>query len=46
MRHIYFEETMHLYSIQRLKCGWGLPTVVEVPKVGYWMVEGWDTSEP
>ena len=46
MRHIYFEETTHLYNIQRLKRAQGLPTVVDVPKVGYWKVEGWDTSEP
>ena len=46
MRHIYFEETTHLYNIQRLKRAQGLPTVVEVPRVGYWMVDGWDTSEP
>ena len=46
MRHIYFEETTHLYNIQRLKRAQGLATVVEVPRVGYWVVEGWDTSEP
>lgn len=46
MRHIYFEETTHLYNIQRLKRAQGLSAVVEVPKVGYWVVEGWDRSEP
>ncbi|MCH8205704.1 MAG: hypothetical protein IH956_01730 [Chloroflexi bacterium] len=46
MRHIYFEETTHLYNIQRLKRAQGLATAVEVPRVGYWVVEGWDTSEP
>ena len=46
MRHIYYEETTHLYNIQRLKRAQGLPTVVEVPRVGYWMVDGWDRSEP
>ena len=46
MRHIYFEETTHLYNIQRLKRAQGLPTVVEAPRVGYWVVDGWDTSEP
>ena len=46
MRHIYFEETTHLYNIQRLKRAQGLPTVVEVPRVGYWVVDGWDRSEP
>ena len=45
-RHMYFEETTHLYNIQRLKRAQGLPTVVEVPRVGYWMLEGWDRSEP
>ena len=46
MRHIYFEETTHLYNIQRLKRAQGLSTVVEVPRVGYWVVDGWDRSEP
>ena len=46
MRHIYFEETTHLYNIQRLKRAQGLPTVVDLPRVGYWVVDGWDRSEP
>ena len=46
LRHMYFEETTHLYNIQRLKRAQGLPTVVDVPDVGYWIVEGWDRSEP
>ena len=46
MRHVYFEETTHLYNIQRLKRAQGLPTVVEVPRVGYWILDGWDRSEP
>ena len=46
MRHIYFEETTHLYNIQRLKKAQGLAAVVEVPRVGYWIVDGWDRSEP
>ena len=46
MRHVYYEEITHLYNIQRLKRAQGLPTVVEVPRVDYWVVEGWDTSEP
>ena len=45
-RHMYFEETTHLYNIQRLKRAQGLPTVSEVPEVGYWMLDGWDRSEP
>lgn len=45
-RHMYFEETTHLYNIQRLKRAQGLTTVVDVPRVGYWMLDGWDRSEP
>ena len=45
-RHMYFEETTHLYNIQRLKRAQGLSTVVDVPKVGYYMLDGWDRSEP
>jgi hypothetical protein len=45
VRHIYFEETTHLYNIQRLKRAQGLGTVVEVPHVGYWILNGWDRSE-
>ena len=45
VRHIYFEETTHLFNIQRLKRAQGLSTVSDVPKVGYWAVEGWDVSE-
>ena len=44
-RHMYFEETTHLYNIQRLKRAQGLPTVVDVPRVGYWALDGWDRSE-
>lgn len=46
IRHLYFEEITHLYNIQRLKRAQGLPPVVDLPRVGYWAVEGWDTSEP
>ena len=46
MRHIYFEEITHLYNIQRLKRAQGLPGVVDLPRVGYWVVDGWDRSEP
>jgi hypothetical protein len=46
LRHIYFEETTHLYNIQRLKRAQGLPAVVEVPHVGYWVLDDWDRSEP
>ena len=46
LRHIYFEETTHLYNIQRLKRAQGLSTIVEAPRVGYWVLDGWDRSEP
>ena len=46
MRHIYFEQITHLYNIQRLKRAQGLPTVVDLPRVGYWVQNGWDRSEP
>ena len=46
MRHMYFEEITHLYNIQRLKRAQGLQAVVDVPKVGYWVLDGWDRSEP
>ncbi len=45
-RHMYFEETTHLYNIQRLKRAQGLQATVDVPRVGYWVLEGWDRSEP
>ncbi len=45
MRHIYFEETTHLFNIQRIKRAQGLPTVSDVPKIGYRAIDGWDTSE-
>lgn len=46
LRHMYYEETTHLYNIQRLKRAQGLATVVDVPQVGYWVLEGWDRSQP
>ena len=46
IRHVYFEETTHLYNIQRLKRAQGLPTVVQVPRVGYWVLPTWDRTEP
>ena len=45
LRHMYFEEVTHLYNIQRLKRAQGLATFVDVPRVGYWVLEGWDRSE-
>ena len=46
MRHIYFEEITHLYNIQRLKRAQSLTAAADLPKVGYWVVDGWDRSEP
>ncbi len=45
-RHMYFEEVTHLFNIHRLKRAQGLSTVVDVPRVGYWVIPGWDVSEP
>ena len=45
MRHIYYEEVTHLFNIQRLKRAQGLAAVSELPRSGYWTVEGWDVSE-
>ena len=45
-RHIYYEEITHLYNIQRLKMAQNLPILVDIPKVGYWMLDDWDRSEP
>ena len=46
IRHIYYEEITHLYNIQRLKRAQSLPATVDLPRVGYWVVDGWDRSEP
>ncbi len=46
VRHMYFEDVTHLFNIQRLRLAQGLPAVVTVPEVGYWMVAGWDRSLP
>ena len=45
-RHMYFEFVTHLYNIQRLKRAKNLTAVVKLPKVGYWVLPGWDRSEP
>ena len=45
-RHIYFEEITHLYNIQRLRMAQGLGTNIIVPRVGYWVLPGWDRSQP
>lgn len=44
-RHLYFEAMTHLYNIQRLKRAQGLTAQVDLPRVGYWVVQGWDQSE-
>ena len=44
-RHLYFEELTHLYNIQRIKRAQKLPTVIDIPRVGYWPLAGWDRSE-
>ncbi len=46
IRHLYFEEITHLYNIQRIKRAQGLTPVIDLPRVGYWAVDGWDVSEP
>ena len=46
IRHIYYEEITHLYNIQRLKRAQGLDTIVTIPRIGYWVQDGWDISEP
>ena len=45
-RHLYYEESTHLYNIQRLKRAQGLATQVQIPFEGYWALESWDRSEP
>jgi hypothetical protein len=45
MRHRWWEYVTHLYNIQRLKRAQGLVTRVELPREGYWVMPGWDTSE-
>ncbi len=45
VRHVYFEEITHLFNIQRLKRAQGLPTASDLPRAGYWTLDGWDVSE-
>ena len=45
IRHVYFEEITHLFNIQRLKRAQGLPTLSDLPRVGYWTLDDWDVSE-
>ncbi|HJM54547.1 MAG TPA: hypothetical protein QGI07_11085 [Dehalococcoidia bacterium] len=44
-RHMYFELITHTFNIQRLKRAQGLETVVDLPWVGYYTLDGWDISE-
>ena len=45
-RHIYYEFTTHLHNVLRLKRAQGLPTTVDAPREGYWVMSTWDRSEP
>jgi hypothetical protein len=44
VRHLYFEATTHLYNIQRLKRAQGLSACVDLPRVGYYVLPGWDND--
>lgn len=44
-RHMYYELITHLFNIQRLKRAQGLEASVELPRVGYYALDGWDISE-
>jgi hypothetical protein len=44
-RHMYFELITHLFNIQRLKRAQGLEAATDIPRVGYYMLDGWDVSE-
>jgi hypothetical protein len=43
-RHLYFEALTHLYNVQRLKRAQGLSTCVDLPRVGYYVLPGWDND--
>ena len=43
-RHLYFEALTHLYNIQRLKRAPGLATCISLPRVGYYVLPGWDND--
>ena len=44
-RHMYFELITHMFNIQRLKRAQGLEATSDLPKVGYYVLDGWDISE-
>jgi hypothetical protein len=43
-RHLYFEALTHLYNIQRLKRAQGLSACINLPRVGYYVLPGWDND--
>ena len=43
---IYYEAITHLYNIQRLKRAQGLTATSSLPQEGFWVLPGWDRSEP
>jgi hypothetical protein len=43
-RHLYFEALTHLYNIQRLKRAQGLSAGIDLPRVGYYVLPGWDND--
>jgi len=43
-RHLYFEALTHLYNIQRLKRAQGLSACIRLPRVGYYVLPGWDND--
>ncbi len=45
-RHMWFEKLTHLYNVQRLKRAQSLEVKVDLPREGYWVLDGWDRSEP
>lgn len=44
VRHMYFEAITHLYNIQRLKRAQGLSVCIDLPRVGYYLLPGWDND--
>ena len=40
------EMVTHLYNVHRLKRAQGLQARVTLPRVGFWLLPTWDTSEP
>jgi hypothetical protein len=44
VRHMYFEAITHLYNIQRLKRAQGLSVCIDLPRVGYYILPGWDND--